>query len=44
MIKILCNVNLDKETKKEIQQRIDVGSTMEEIIKQSNINIILGGC
>jgi len=41
MIKILCNVTLSKENKKEIQQMINVGLTVEQIINKLGISIII---
>lgn len=40
MIKILCNVDISNEAKKEIQQKLNAGITVKEIVEDSNINIL----
>ena len=39
MLKILCNVTLSKENKKEIQQMINAGLTIEQIVDGLDLNI-----
>ena len=39
MLKILCNVILNKENKKEIQQMINAGLTVEQIVDGLDLNI-----
>jgi len=41
MIKILCNVILTKENKKEIQQMINAGLTVEQIVNKLGIKILI---
>jgi len=41
MLKILCNIILNKENKNEIQQKITAGFTIEQIIDELDISISL---
>jgi len=41
MIKILCNVTLTKENKKEIQQMFNAGLTVEQIVNKLGIKILI---
>ena len=41
MINIICNVILTKENKKEIQQMINAGLTVEQIADKLGVSILL---
>jgi len=41
MTKIICNVTLTKENKKEIQQMINTGLTVEQIADKLGVSILL---
>jgi len=40
MLKILCNVTLSKENKKEIQQMINAGLTVKQIVDELGVDIL----
>jgi len=41
MLNILCNVTLNKQNKKEIQQMITAGFTVGQIVDKLGVSIIL---
>jgi len=41
MLNIICEAIISKENQKEIQQKINAGLSLEQIINEININIIL---